>query len=198
MLRSLVPVYEYRCNDCRTTFEVLRRMGERELSTLCPSCESRASMPLISQVAVTRGAAGASAAGGAPVPASGGCCGGVAAAADASAGHGGLTQLPAQLAVTAAEVHQRLAVGRGGRDDAADDDRVVAMLGDRLHLAVEPRQRADDQRRAGERRGGRRLRRRPSGDGGRRVEARLADVLLGTSDNTLSPTRPLSRTSPRS
>jgi putative FmdB family regulatory protein len=71
-----VPVYEYRCNDCRTTFEVLRRMGERELAALCPSCESRASMPLISQVATTRGASGASAGAGAPAIESGGCCGG--------------------------------------------------------------------------------------------------------------------------
>ncbi|HEX4755894.1 MAG TPA: zinc ribbon domain-containing protein [Candidatus Dormibacteraeota bacterium] len=71
-----MPVYEYRCNDCRTTFEVLRRMGDRELSALCPSCESRASMPLISQVAATHGATAASATAGAPATASGGCCGG--------------------------------------------------------------------------------------------------------------------------
>jgi putative FmdB family regulatory protein len=71
-----VPVYEYRCNDCRTTFEVLRRMGDRELAALCPSCESRASMPLISQVAVTRSVAGGTATATAPSTGTGGCCGG--------------------------------------------------------------------------------------------------------------------------
>ncbi|HEY7928270.1 MAG TPA: zinc ribbon domain-containing protein [Candidatus Dormibacteraeota bacterium] len=71
-----MPVYEYRCNDCAATFEVLRRMGDRELAALCPSCESRASMPLISQVAVTRAGAGAAATAAPPATGSGGCCGG--------------------------------------------------------------------------------------------------------------------------
>ncbi|MBJ7595233.1 MAG: zinc ribbon domain-containing protein [Candidatus Dormibacteraeota bacterium] len=70
-----MPLYEYRCNDCRSTFEVLRPMGERELSALCPSCESRASMPLISRVAATRSTSSATAVAEAPRP-SGGCCGG--------------------------------------------------------------------------------------------------------------------------
>jgi len=68
-----MPLYEYRCNDCRTTFEVLRPMAQRELAAVCPSCESRASMPLISRVAVH--AVTASEAPGAR-PSSGGCCGG--------------------------------------------------------------------------------------------------------------------------
>jgi putative FmdB family regulatory protein len=71
-----VPVYEYRCNDCRATFEVLRRMGERELSALCPRCESRASMPLISRVAVTRGSAAPATSPAVAPRAGGGCCGG--------------------------------------------------------------------------------------------------------------------------
>jgi putative FmdB family regulatory protein len=70
-----MPLYEYRCNDCRAVFEVLRPMAQRELSAVCPSCESRSSMPLISRVAVSAGsydpaAAFESGAG------SGGCCGG--------------------------------------------------------------------------------------------------------------------------
>jgi putative FmdB family regulatory protein len=70
-----VALYEYRCNDCRAVFEVLRPMAERELAAVCPSCESRASMPLISRVAVHAGASG----GESPAPSaggSGGCCGG--------------------------------------------------------------------------------------------------------------------------
>ena len=74
---GVVPLYEYRCNDCRATFEVLRRMADRELSALCPHCESRASMPLISQVAASRPAAGGGAAvAEAPRSSGGGCCGG--------------------------------------------------------------------------------------------------------------------------
>jgi len=53
-----VPVYEYRCNDCRSVFEVLRPMAERELAAVCPGCESRASMPLISRVALNTVASG--------------------------------------------------------------------------------------------------------------------------------------------
>jgi putative FmdB family regulatory protein len=70
-----MPLYEYRCNDCRTVFEVLRPMAQRELAAVCPSCESRASMPLISRVTVHAG--GATGAAPAAQPASGGgCCGG--------------------------------------------------------------------------------------------------------------------------
>ena len=73
-----MPLYEYRCNDCRSVFEVLRTMAERELAAVCPSCESRASMPLISRVAVhsSGGAESAGASGG-------GCaCGGACACAN--------------------------------------------------------------------------------------------------------------------
>ncbi|MBV8300539.1 MAG: zinc ribbon domain-containing protein [Candidatus Dormibacteraeota bacterium] len=70
-----MPLYEYRCNDCRAVFEVRRPMAQRELAAVCPSCESRASMPLISRVAVHAGAydPGAAFESGAGA---GGCCGG--------------------------------------------------------------------------------------------------------------------------
>ena len=45
-----MPLYEYRCNDCAAVYEVMRPMAERELAAVCPGCESRASMPLISRV----------------------------------------------------------------------------------------------------------------------------------------------------
>jgi putative FmdB family regulatory protein len=71
-----MPIYEYRCNDCASTYELMRPMAEREIATVCPKCESRASMPLISRVnagigSPTGGAAAYSDGGG-----SGGCCGG--------------------------------------------------------------------------------------------------------------------------
>ncbi|MGD0833144.1 MAG: zinc ribbon domain-containing protein [Candidatus Dormibacteria bacterium] len=68
----LVPLYEYRCNACTSVFEVLRPMAQRELAAVCPRCESRASMPLISRVAMVAG--GGSAAGAAD-PGGGGCGG---------------------------------------------------------------------------------------------------------------------------
>jgi putative FmdB family regulatory protein len=67
-------MYEYRCNDCSSVYEVLRPMAERELMAVCPRCESRASMPLISRVTALAGG-GPSARSEAPM-AGGGCCGG--------------------------------------------------------------------------------------------------------------------------
>ena len=70
-----MPLYEYRCNDCASVYEVMRPMAERELAAVCPRCESRASMPLISRVGMLVG--GDSAPAGQPGPtAGGGCCGG--------------------------------------------------------------------------------------------------------------------------
>src|SRR5579872_7567764 len=69
---SVMPLYEYRCNDCSAVYELLRPMADREVAAVCPSCESRASMPLISRVAVHAGSgpdASPSTGGG------GGCCG---------------------------------------------------------------------------------------------------------------------------
>jgi putative FmdB family regulatory protein len=70
-----VPVYEYRCNACTSVFEVLRPMVQRELAAVCPHCESRASMPLISRVAMMAGG-GAGTDAGAGMPVAGGGCGG--------------------------------------------------------------------------------------------------------------------------
>ena len=73
-----MPVYEYRCNDCSTTFDLLRPMAQREVAAVCPACESRTTMPLISRVAVH--ASSRSEASASPAPArtagGGGCCGG--------------------------------------------------------------------------------------------------------------------------
>jgi putative FmdB family regulatory protein len=72
-----MPLYEYRCNACAETFELLRPMADRELKAVCPSCESATTMPLISRVAIS--VQSASRGGSAPAPAprsGGGCCGG--------------------------------------------------------------------------------------------------------------------------
>ena len=75
-----MPLYEYRCNDCRSVFEVLRPMAQRELAAVCPSCESRASMPLISRVALHP--SGSAETSFASPPSGGGCaCGGACSCA---------------------------------------------------------------------------------------------------------------------
>jgi putative FmdB family regulatory protein len=70
-----MPLYEYRCNACLETFELLRPMADRTLQAVCPSCESTTSMPLISRVAIS--VQSASRADTAPAPrggGGGGCC----------------------------------------------------------------------------------------------------------------------------
>lgn len=73
-----MPLYEYRCNDCTSVFELLRPMADRAVAALCPHCEGRTAMPLISMVAAGPGNPEA----GLPAPdraaprGAGGCCGG--------------------------------------------------------------------------------------------------------------------------
>jgi putative FmdB family regulatory protein len=74
-----MPLYEYRCNACSETFELLRPMADRTLQAVCPSCESTTSMPLISRVAIAVSSASRAESRPAPAPRSGGgggCCGG--------------------------------------------------------------------------------------------------------------------------
>jgi len=70
-----MPVYEYRCRDCSTTFELLRPVADRELVAVCSHCESRTTMPLISRIAV-RGPSAGAASSPVSVATGGGCCGG--------------------------------------------------------------------------------------------------------------------------
>jgi putative FmdB family regulatory protein len=72
-----MPLYEYRCNACAETFDLLRPMADRELQAVCPSCESATTMPLISRVAISvRSAPGAASAPAPRASGGGGCCGG--------------------------------------------------------------------------------------------------------------------------
>ena len=36
-----MPVFEYNCTDCGSTYEILHRGAEREDLVVCPSCDSR-------------------------------------------------------------------------------------------------------------------------------------------------------------
>ena len=74
-----MPLYEYRCNTCSATFDLLRPMADRALQAICPSCESSTTMPLISRVAAGPSTAPWREAASAPssrASGGGGCCGG--------------------------------------------------------------------------------------------------------------------------
>ncbi len=72
-----MPLYEYRCNTCSSTFELLRSMADRAVQAICPRCESTTTMPLISRVAAGPSIAPWREAAPAPRGAGGGgCCGG--------------------------------------------------------------------------------------------------------------------------
>ncbi len=47
-----MPIYEYRCQDCSGTFEVLTSFAERDRGQVCPSCESRRTRVLVSSFAM--------------------------------------------------------------------------------------------------------------------------------------------------
>ena len=68
-----MPIYEYHCPDCDTTFEQRRRFGQADDPLKCPECESAKAKRLLSRfmVSVGRGNGAASAGG----VARGGCAG---------------------------------------------------------------------------------------------------------------------------
>lgn len=74
-----MPLYEYRCKTCDTSFEVRRSMSESNAAAICPSGHTD-TMKLLSSFA----AVGASTPGRAPAmsaaPTGGGCGGGCACA----------------------------------------------------------------------------------------------------------------------
>ncbi|MBI1786581.1 MAG: zinc ribbon domain-containing protein [Acidobacteria bacterium] len=53
-----MPIYEYRCTDCRETFEQLRRMADADRDLVCPACASKRVERLFSSFA-TAGCASA-------------------------------------------------------------------------------------------------------------------------------------------
>jgi putative FmdB family regulatory protein len=77
-----MPVFEYSCSDCDTSYEILHRGAEREDAIVCPSCDSRRYRKRFSVfAAATAGAGGVSSCSDgscAPAPSSpcfGGSCG---------------------------------------------------------------------------------------------------------------------------
>lgn len=70
-----MPMYEYRCLDCESRFDRLRRMDQDDADVTCPACQSARIQRRLSLFATaTRGSAALSEA---PATSSGGgCCGG--------------------------------------------------------------------------------------------------------------------------
>jgi putative FmdB family regulatory protein len=46
-----MPIFEYRCSDCNTKFEVLHKSHEKEEDIICPKCKSNKSKKLMSSFA---------------------------------------------------------------------------------------------------------------------------------------------------
>ena len=70
-----MPIYEYRCEACDRSFEVLTSFAERDRGQPCPTCESRRTQVQVSTFAAIGGPAEFSPS--LPMASSGGgCCGG--------------------------------------------------------------------------------------------------------------------------
>ena len=71
-----MPLYEFRCRTCDTTFELRRPMSEASDPASCPDGHEGA-VRLLSVFATAGASVGASSGGApAPRPSGGGCCGG--------------------------------------------------------------------------------------------------------------------------
>lgn len=71
-----MPIYEYFCTHCQTTFETLRPTQQADAPAVCPACREASSQRILSLFASSV----KTAQGGAPIAmsggGSGGCCGG--------------------------------------------------------------------------------------------------------------------------
>jgi len=69
-----MPIYEYRCESCSSSFELLTSYAERDGGQPCPTCSSAKTRVQVSSFAFAGGASDALDFG--ESKASGGCCGG--------------------------------------------------------------------------------------------------------------------------
>jgi len=47
-----MPVYEFKCNACDETFEIISSLAERDDKAVCPACGSREVKPVFSSVSL--------------------------------------------------------------------------------------------------------------------------------------------------
>jgi putative FmdB family regulatory protein len=71
-----MPIYEYRCEACERSFEVLTSFAERDRPHACPSCESVRTRVQVSSFAAIGGAGEFSSTLPMAQSTGGGCCGG--------------------------------------------------------------------------------------------------------------------------
>jgi putative FmdB family regulatory protein len=69
-----MPIYEYHCNDCDSSFEML--VGKGESSVACPTCQGINLKREMSLFAAGRDSGAAALKGGPSNGSPGGCCGG--------------------------------------------------------------------------------------------------------------------------
>lgn len=67
-----MPIYDYKCNECGTTYDIFHKVREVAGDVVCPSCGSPKHTRLISAPSVAIRAKQADA----PACGEGGCCGG--------------------------------------------------------------------------------------------------------------------------
>jgi len=53
-----VPIYEFRCRECREVFELLRPVGDTGKGLTCPACESASVEKIFSVFSASSGGAG--------------------------------------------------------------------------------------------------------------------------------------------
>jgi len=71
-----MPVFDYRCTECETTYDVYHRGKEMADDIFCPKCGSKQAKKLMSAPMVAVGSSHHSQSGGGSCDSGGGCCGG--------------------------------------------------------------------------------------------------------------------------
>ncbi|MFZ0456682.1 MAG: zinc ribbon domain-containing protein [Ignavibacteriaceae bacterium] len=75
-----MPIFEYKCRECGTKYEVLHKSSENQNDIICPKCSSSNNKKLLSTFSASMGDSGYSgnscATGNCDVPSSGGCASG--------------------------------------------------------------------------------------------------------------------------
>jgi putative FmdB family regulatory protein len=71
-----MPVFDYRCNDCGTTYDIYHKVKEITDDVICPHCGSAAHKKLMSAATVSVGTKSSSSYDPPSCETGGGCCGG--------------------------------------------------------------------------------------------------------------------------
>jgi putative FmdB family regulatory protein len=66
-----MPIYDYRCDDCGSTYDILHKVREVAEDVICPSCNSTKHTRLISAPSIRMNTSSTKTTSEAPAP---GCC----------------------------------------------------------------------------------------------------------------------------